>query len=198
MERKMMLAKQVSAIKNFIAHHGTQAKHTQVLELVAKLNGAKFWNQLKEIKPYESNTALISEGDTDYRIRPGYQSVWVAAGNISVYILKTPESVKVELYPDGGEFGTFGDKAEFSYQNSKLAGAADFSLADEKDVKKAKPTVNLYEKACHQLLTAYAANEDGTGEISWEALDAAFATAKQATGENWYNRLVAEVRADNN
>lgn len=197
MERKMTPAKQVSAVEDFIVNYGTQAKHTQVLELVAKLNGAKSWNQLKKSNNTNKPEALVlEEGDSAYRINPGFRSAWVTAGNISVYICKNDEGVSVDLFPTGQE--SCGSEAGtwWTYQEAQDAGTFAFDLSKEKTLKmpkahKVKP--DLLKRACLELLAAYASNDDCSGSIDWDDLDKAFATAKEALGSSCYERLVAEL-----
>lgn len=41
--------------------------------------------------------------DTDYTMRPDLQSVWITVDGISVYILRTDDGARVELYVAGEE-----------------------------------------------------------------------------------------------
>lgn len=47
MQRKQTPAKQVALVEAFLGTAGLQPKHAEVLELVAKLNGAANWNELE-------------------------------------------------------------------------------------------------------------------------------------------------------
>ena len=47
--------------------------------------------------------ALKREGENDYVLVPGEDSVWITVGNVSVYIRRTDEGVSVCTYPFGVE-----------------------------------------------------------------------------------------------
>jgi hypothetical protein len=42
---------------------------------------------------------LEYETDVDYKLKDGYEYVWITVGNISVYMKRTDEGVVVDLYP---------------------------------------------------------------------------------------------------
>ncbi len=49
-----------------------------------------------------SQSALFLDtdsGETDYLLNPGYSSVWITVGNISVYVSRHDWGVCVNLYP---------------------------------------------------------------------------------------------------
>lgn len=41
---------------------------------------------------------LIEDGEEDYRLNDGATSAWVVVGNVSVYIVKYDNGVKIETY----------------------------------------------------------------------------------------------------
>ncbi len=47
--------------------------------------------------------ALFAEGEEDYALEEGQQSVWITVGNLSVYVVRTDCGVKVEVYDLGNE-----------------------------------------------------------------------------------------------
>lgn len=61
---------------------------------------------VKDFRNVEPEGVLESEFDddgTDYKLRDGAPSCWIAVGNIAVYILRTSEGVRVELLRNGDE-----------------------------------------------------------------------------------------------
>ena len=46
---------------------------------------------------------LIANGDNDYILREGDNSVWITVDELSVYILRTKAGVRVDIYPIGDE-----------------------------------------------------------------------------------------------
>lgn len=199
MQRTMTPTKQADAIWDFIlGNNPNQVKHTEVLELVAKLNGAKSWNQLKKTKNTDSSGALVLEGEggSDYRLKPGFSSAWVMAGNISVYIVKNDEGVFVDLFPLEKEACKPAASAHCSYQEAKDSGAKSFDLSKEKTPRPVKDKLALMQQACFELLTAYAWNAHGNSAIEWCDLDKAFETAKKALGLRCYKSLVAGCNSE--
>jgi len=196
----MTPSKQVEAVKAFIAGLTGPVKHTAVLELIANLNGAKSYNQLSVRSIANPESGLSQDGPTDFRIKPGYHSTWISAGNIAVYIRKTDKGVAVDLYPigkeaDSGWLDPTLASAYLRYQVAERKGAPAFDLSKEKPEKGLRVKSDLMQQACLELLTAYAKNEDGSGSIDWDDIDKAVNTAKAAFGSRFYKRLVAKVES---
>jgi hypothetical protein len=64
------------------------------------------WDYDPNWKPMVPEGVLILDNeneDTDYILKAGARSVWITVGDISVYVLKTPDGVEVAMYPHHNE-----------------------------------------------------------------------------------------------
>ncbi len=92
--------------KAYLKTLGIDLKHTQALELIARLHGYTD-NQAMQADPrFRDAPVLRADACDEYTLVASKQSsVWVTVENISVYIKKDDEGVAVDLFPTGQEDG---------------------------------------------------------------------------------------------
>lgn len=97
MFRSLDPKKQAEHISAFIQSHGGTAPHTQVLELVAKLNGAPYWNALCSTKRKPATAAaLVTERLLQQTATSGGPVHALLARNLSTLVRDLAPGAKTE------------------------------------------------------------------------------------------------------
>lgn len=90
--------------KAYLATLGLELKHSQALELIARLHGYTDNQAMQADAAFQDPIALRADSCTEFTMTTAKQSsVWVTVENISVCIKKDDEGVTVDLFAKGQE-----------------------------------------------------------------------------------------------
>ena len=118
--------------KNYLKSQGVDIKHSQALELVARLHGYTD-NQAMQADPnFQDPLALVAESSTEFKmVTPRQSSIYVTVENISVYIKRDDEGVSVDLFPLNHEMDDSIGSTWATYDEARQACDKCGSLLDE-------------------------------------------------------------------
>lgn len=103
----------------YLRSQGLELKHTQALELIARLHGYSDFQAMRADPNYQEPLALVAESSSSFKlVGPTPSSIYVTAETIDICIEKSKHGVSVSLLPSGVTADECLDSAVASYEDA--------------------------------------------------------------------------------